>query len=265
MPPGGSLGWETAIPDGGRGASLPSYSAGNSRGEDRPRSQSCQGPAGSDGKKHTGQVRYVFLYLKKNILGCGVRRVHLSWLRGGHRFQKESLGQKHMGRTRGSGEGLHPPAPLGRVGTVCTGGQCPPDPMGQRGCGHHGWPTASPLAGGRAEAYALRRVLSREAEWRLAGASLQDLEGVQAPHQSYHAGLRPASWGQSQGGLSVPSEQTRMKGTQDPNQHTRGVSHTHSYQRNGKPRCTAMCSYTNETMAHTTHHQAAGQAAQGPG
>lgn len=137
MPPGGSLGWETAIPDGGRGASLPSYSVGNSRGEDRPRSQSCQGPAGSDGKKHTGQVRYVFLYLKKNILGCGVRRVHLSWLRGGHRFQKESLGQKHMGRTRGSGEGLHPPAPLGRVGYSMYRWAVPSRPHGPAGM----WPS----------------------------------------------------------------------------------------------------------------------------
>lgn len=116
MPPGGSLGWETAIPDGGRGASLPSYSVGNSRGEDRPRSQSCQGPAGSDGKKHTGQVRYVFLYLKKKHFGVWCEAGAPFMASGRTQVPKGITGAETHGKDQGVRGGAAPSSTSGTGG-----------------------------------------------------------------------------------------------------------------------------------------------------
>ena len=153
-----------------------------------------------------------FLLFRKIIWGCDMKRAHLSWLRGEHSFQKDSLGQEHVGRAWDSGEGcalqhLWAERSLGgwvRQGHSMyrgVGRQCPRDPMANEHMTTVAGPRHRPSQADR-----LRPVPSaagpggacserpgRGRDWQ-ESQPCRALRG-QAPHGSYPLGLRPASWG----------------------------------------------------------------------
>lgn len=190
-------------PDVGRGPGSP-FVGGNSHREDSARARSCQGLAAPTGRNTQVRAGVSFPLFKKIIWGCGVKRAHLSWLRGEHSFQKDSLGQEQVGRAGVQG-GAAPSSTCGQSAPsraewggaqyVQGGGQTmPSDPMGQWARDHCGDPQHCPsqadglspepsAAGGGA--CPERPGAGVGPGWK---ASLQGLEGGKPP-------MAPIPWG----------------------------------------------------------------------
>lgn len=120
---------EAAVSDVGGGPRLPSYSGGNNHRENMSAQR----------RNNRSKQVFLFLYLKKSFVGEGVRRAHLSWLRGEHSFQKESQAEIH-GENLGAKGGAAPSSTSGQSAclgagwggeTVCKGGKWAVPP------GHH--------------------------------------------------------------------------------------------------------------------------------